>query len=783
MDRINQNYPGFRSSSPVAAAVGFSTGVGLFHLLPDMPPVWLLSTVAAILLPAVLRLAPLRPLFFAALGALWAQFGACNVLCEPFPEDLLGQDVLVQGRIASLPQDRSGATRFLFRVDQARHEGRALPFRGLVRLSWYREAPEVRAGELWALRVRLKPPHGFANPGGFDYERWLFQQGIRATGYVRDGGDLRPLQDGPGPYWVDRWRQGLRDHLHSTLDGSPAGPVVLALVIGDRSGMTPDQWDTFTRTGTNHLVAISGLHVGLVATSLFFLGRWVWSRSTRLVLLLPAPRAGAIAALIGAFGYSALAGFAVSTQRALIMLVVVLAALFWSRTLRPATSIAFALAGVLLVDPAAVLSHGFWLSFGAVAALLYALGNRLTDRSIWSRWGKAQWVVALGLLPLLLLSFGRTSLVAPMVNLVAVPLFSLVLLPLVLVSALADLTTGIGAPLGWMAALLSRVMDLLEAAAAWEWSAVSISGRPGWVWFAGFAGSLLLLSPRGLPGRWLGMPMFLPLILIRPPAPVQGEVWLRLLDVGQGLSAVLRTASHTLVYDTGPAYPSGFNTGSVVVLPYLREVGVDRINTLVLSHGDRDHSGGFAGLVSGIGIDDILAGEPREVQDHRVRGCRAGQGWSWDGVDFEMLHPVGAGLSGNDSSCVLRVAADGMSLLLTGDIEHGVESELVETLGPDLRTTLLVAGHHGSATSSSQPFLEAVAPSWVLYSSGFANRYGFPSEEVRLRVAGLGASELVVAETGSVWFGLTSAGLEGPDLYRERHRRLWTHRVRDSVAF
>jgi competence protein ComEC len=725
----------------------------------------------------------LRPALFAALGALWAQISACGVLCDPFTENLLHEDIRVEGRVASLPGVGERDARFLFRIERAVHDGRELELGGLVRLSWYGEVPPLRAGERRALTVRLKPPHGYANPGGFDYERWLFQNGVRATGYVRDGEESRVLDPGPGPYLVDRWRQQLRDRLLRSLAGEPSAGLILALVLGDRSGMEPAQWEVLTRTGTNHLIAISGLHVGLVAASLFFVVRWLWSRSARLVLLLAAPRAGTIGALAGALTYSALAGFAVSTQRALIMLAVVLAALFWARTPRPVSGIALALAGVLLADPQAVLSYGFWLSFGAVAALLYGLGNRLTARAPWTRWGRAQWVVAVGLLPLLLLSFGRASLIAPLVNLLAVPLFSLVLLPLVLLSVLIELVAGVGTPLAWVASLLDWLLQGLGAVAAWEWSATSLSGRPPWVWVLAFAGTLLLLSPRGLPGRWAGVVLVLPLLLVRPPAPAHGEAWLRLLDVGQGLSAVVRTAGHTLVYDTGPGFSSGFNTGSAVVLPYLREVGVDRVDTVVLSHGDRDHTGGLQGLVSGIEVARILAGEPQEAPGPRVAPCRAGQRWAWDGVEFAVLHPGGAGLSGNDSSCVLRVSAAGASLLLPGDIGRRVEARLVADRAEELESTLLVAAHHGSATSSSRAFLAAVDPRWVLYASGYADRFGFPARAVRERVAARGARELDTARTGAIWFALTAVGLEGPRLYRREHRRLWRRADGGSAPF
>jgi competence protein ComEC len=555
--------------------------------------------------------------------------------------------------VASLPVSADGALRFRFRVEATEQAGADTGFTGLVRLSWYREAPPLRVGERWRLSVRLKPPHGFANPGGFDYERWLFQEGIRATGHVLARHEQVLLDPGRGAYQIDRWRQRLRDHIDRVLAGGEGSALIQALVLGERSGIAPAQWEALTRTGTNHLIAISGLHVGLVAGFVFLLVRRAWAASARLALALAAPRAAAAAAFLAALTYSALAGFAVSTQRALIMLAVVLLALGWARTLRPAAGISLALGGVLLLDPQAVLAVGFWLSFGAVAVLLYALGQRVAGGGWWTRWGKAQWAVGLGLLPLLFLTFGRGSLIAPLVNLVAVPVFSLVLLPAVMVAAVLSLVPGLGLPLVLMARLLEWSMQGLETLADWSWAAASLSGRPGWVWAAAFGGTVLLLAPRGLPGRWTGLALLLPLALVRPPVPASGEAELTLLDVGQGLAAVVRTRHHVLVYDTGPAFPSGFNTGAAVLLPFLQEIGVRRIDTLVLSHGDRDHVGGLRGLLGRVPIAGILSGEPERIPDADALPCRAGHGWTWDGVRFEVLHPDRPGLSGNNSSCVL----------------------------------------------------------------------------------------------------------------------------------
>jgi competence protein ComEC len=763
------------------AGLAFASGIAAVYLLPWLPPLAPAGLVIVGSGLAAWRWRPLRLPFWLLLGAFWAHWNACLLLCSPFPDALARAPLVVEGRIASIPTDSGLARRFLFEVEQARHEGELIPFNGLVRLSWYEDAPHLRAGERWRLPVRLKPRHGLANAGTFDFERWLFEQGVRATGNLRRGEVPERLDAGADRYWLDRRRQSLSEHLARVLGGAPALALVQALVIGDRSGLDQDDWEVLTRTGTNHLVAISGLHVGLIAGAVFFLVRWLWSRSARLAVAFAAPRAAAVGALIAALGYAGLAGFAVSTQRALVMIAVVFAALVWQRTLRPYHALVLALVGVLLVDPGAVLSPGFWLSFGAVAVLLFSLGQRLPTRDFWARWGRAQWAVGIGLLPLLFLLFGRASLVAPPVNLVAVPLFSLILLPLILVTSLLSLIPGLGSvsvwPLQWTAYLLGWCLDGLSWIAALPWAAMVLAERPVWVWLAAGAGAVLMLAPRGLPGRWLGVLLVVPMLVLRTPQPGYGEAWFTLLDVGLGLSAVVRTREGTLVYDTGPGFPSGFDTGSAVVAPFLEAQGVRRIERLVISHADRDHSGGLAGLTQRIPVDHIDSGEPARLDVAGVQPCRAGDGWDWSGVAFRFLHPADEGFRGNDASCVLRVEAGGRSILLTGDIQARVERRLARERGEALASDVLVAGHHGSATSTHPDFLDAVAPELVLFASGYANHFGFPAAEVRERVSARGIPALDTGLVGAVELRLASDGtIEGPWTWRERAGRFWTHR-------
>lgn len=770
---------GARSTAPSLARVslGFAVGVGAYFLQTQPPP-----ATAFVLLGVLVGIGLVSQRIGWALAALmigfcWAHLSTCALLCAPFPSALAKQDVIVAGHIASLPDANADRTRFLFDVDELSHEGQAVDFTGRVRLSWYRDVPSLAAGQRWRLAVRLKAPHGFVNPGGFDYERWLFRQQVKATGYVRQRGDNGLLSAGAGGWWLDRWRQGLRDRFRDALPQGVASALIPALVVGDRGALTPAQWAVFSRTGTSHLIAISGLHVGLVSGFAFLLVRRAWTLPPGLALRIAAPRAGAVAALAAAVGYAGLAGFAISTQRALAMLAVVLLGLIMGRTLRPWNALLLALAVVLLIDPAAVLDYGFWLSFGAVAALVYALSNRLGPPTLIARWGSAQWAVALGLLPMLVAFFGRASLIAPAVNLIAVPLFGL-LLPLILLSALLFVLSDWSAPLLLIDWLLTQAYAGLSWAADLPWAAATLSARPPWVWLLALTGSLLLLAPRGVPGRWLGMVLLLPLWLLRPAPPAHGELQVTLLDVGQGLAGVLRTRHHCLVYDTGPRYPSGFNTGDAVVVPYLRHRGVAEIDILMVSHADQDHAGGMRALLRAVPVRRILSGEPAELESDGVELCRRGQRWRWDGVDFAILHPPGGSMqSGNNSSCVLQVSVGNTRLLWPGDAEGTVERELILTGSPGIASDVLIAAHHGSASSSTAPFLAAVSPQWVLYSMGWMNRFGFPAHEVRERVEEIGARSLDTASAGAIELTIDADGrIDPPRRARQLADRLWRHR-------
>ncbi|HUP90903.1 MAG TPA: DNA internalization-related competence protein ComEC/Rec2 [Solimonas sp.] len=739
----------------------FTAGVLAVHALADLPPAHVLLALA---LPALL---PWRwRLHYAlfALGVLLTCWRAQGLLDARWPESRYGEELTVSGRVASLPEharelagrngDGADTWRFVFEPADGQVGGR-------VRVSWYRSDVQVKGGECWRLRLRLRTPHGSLNPGGFDYEGWLFRQRIVATATVRDAERC----EAAGGYRVLRWRQALRDDLQAALDGHPATGLFVALALGDSSGLTDRDWDLFRITGTSHLVAISGLNIAIVAGLFFFLCRWLWSASARLCLRLPAQKFGLLASAVAAAGYALLAGFEPPVVRALLMLWVVLAAAWLDRLGQASRALALAWLAILLFDPFAVLSPGLWLSFGAVAAIFYLTTGRLAPVRPLKAALRLQLLLSLALAPLTLYYFHGLAWAAPLVNLAAVPLFTL-LTPVVLAAVLLlALAPGPGAAFAYVTAeLLRRIVEAMAALtgvlpAPWlPW------GPPVAALLLAMAGTLLLFAPRGLPVRWLGLLCFVPLAWPPGHAPQQGFE-LAALDVGQGLAVVVRTAHHALLFDAGPAFEDGFDAGESVVAPYLLQAGVHRLDVLMLSHGDNDHAGGVPAVRR-------LLRVAREIGTDGHEPCVEGLAWDWDGVHFQTLHPDPGAWRGNNGSCVLRVASAGMTALLPGDIEAPAESRLLRDHAPLLPADVLLAPHHGSKTSSTDGFVAAVAPRVVVFSAGWHSAYGHPRPEVVARYRALGSSVPTTGAAGTVTVRVQPGG-PVVELGRARLRRFW----------
>jgi competence protein ComEC len=767
--------------------LAFASGVGLLQLQPALPGLlWcyalpLLVFAGALLVRSGAPAArPVLPLLFLAGGFLWASLAAHVRLADALPAQWEGRDVELTGVVAELPRPDERGVRARFDVEAVHTPLARVPRH--ISLTWYRDAgkplPSLHPGQRWRLTARLRRPHGTANPHGFDSEVWMLERNLRAAGYVRPAPPpalLAPLVHRPG-YGIELLRERIRTRILGALPGDPAAGILVALAIGDQPAIATQQWSVFTRTGVNHLMSISGLHITMVSGLVFAVVAWCWRRLPRAALEAPTHKAAAVAGLSAALLYGLLSGFGVPAQRTVTMLAIVVAALLFGRGTSAAAVLSVALVVVVLLDPWAILSAGFWLSFGAVALILYVGQGRLQRAGWLLTWARVQWAVTLGLIPLLLVLFQQVSIVSPLANAVAIPVVSLGVVPLTLL--------GLAVPTDLLLVLAGKLMGacywFLHALSTLPEAVWQQAAPPGWTVPVALIGVLCLLAPRGYPARWLGAVALLPLLSVHAPRPATGELWLEVLDVGQGLAAVLRTANHTLLYDTGPAFSGDADSGSRIVVPYLRGEGVSRLDGLIVSHDDSDHSGGARSVLQALPVTWVASsldpGHPQLALAARRVRCFAGQHWEWDGVRFEMLHPAWDGYNApaardNDRSCVLRVTAAGGSVLLTADIEQKAEAQLLAQASRPLGSEVLLVPHHGSATSSSHAFLSQIRPRIAVVPVGYRNRFGHPADAVLARYAELGATVHRTDRDGALLlrFGETVS----VQTWRALHRRYW----------
>ncbi|MGB9428347.1 MAG: DNA internalization-related competence protein ComEC/Rec2 [Gammaproteobacteria bacterium] len=732
------------------AGIAMLAGVLAVFTLPVLPSgQWLLFAVPSLAILAWRwRLA--RLLLFALLGFAWCWWCAQNLLALRLAPAFEGRDLIVSGWVASIPQVRADYASFELAVEKldGHVPGQGIP--KLIRLSWSKTEIVPAPGQHWRFSTRLKQPRGYMNPGGFDYEGWLFRHGIGATGYVLH--NEAAALGGANRFPLLRARAAIFAAMQRALNHNQFSGVAAALAIGDRSGIDAQQWKIFQNTGTAHLVAISGLHIGLVAGLVFLLVKFCWRRSAWLCARLPVTIAGALAALLAASLYAAMAGFSVPTQRALIMLLAVAGATLLRRHTRTWDMLGLALIGVLILNPLSAGEIGFWLSFGAVAAIFYVFGGRLNvGRGKVMQLLRTQWAVGIGLLPLLVFFFHRATLVAPMANIVAVPVYSPLVVPLVLVGVVfLGIWPWLGALLLKLAAgvmaLTWPLLDYLSHLSIAQLAAPEIS-LPVLVITA--IGALWLMAPRRVPARWLGAVLLLPLFLSAPSGIPQGGFNLTLLDVGQGLSTVVRTSRHVLIYDTGPAFSDSSDTGQLVVIPWLQSRGAGAPDLTIVSHGDNDHAGGLRSLHAAYPNMPVLSGAPGRVSG--AQRCVRGQTWEWDGVRFEILSPdVNGPTDGNDASCVLQITGVNGNALLVGDLMRNGEQRLLALDAARLGSDVLVVPHHGSLSSSSEAFIEAVAPRFALFPVGYRNRWGFPKLKVSQAYSAHGTKLLDTVSAGAV---------------------------------
>lgn len=720
----------------------FALALGLLALrwMPALPPGWVLLLLALLALPLLFTRGYFVGLFL--LGFAWACQSAQWALEERLAPDLDGRTLWLEGRVEGLP-DRSGAS-VRFVLADASSPRAKVP--ATLRLSWF-GGPPVEGGERWRLAVKLKRPHGMVNGAGFDYEAWLTAQRIGATGSVKDG---QRLEASSGPR---AWREAWRQHLLA-VDAHGRSGALAALVLGDASGLTTADWQVLQDTGTLHLMVISGSHISLLAGLLYALVAGLARFGCWPVRLPWLPCACGLAA-IGAWAYSLMAGFEVPLQRACVMVSIVL---FWRLRYRHRglwTPLLGALLAVLLAEPLVVLLPGFWLSYAAVALLIFGFSGRLGRWSAWRTWLRAQWLMAVGLLPASIALGLPLSVSGVVANLIAVPWVELVVVPLALLGSLALGIPWLGESLLWVSGglleLLFRLLGwMAELAPAWQPVAA-----PTWAVALAMLGALLLLAPAGVPLRSLGLAMFLPVFWPTASLPAPGMAEIRVLDVGQGLSVLIRTRSQVWLYDTG-ARNGDFDIGERVVVPTLRSLGIGHLDMLMLSHADNDHAGGALAVKRSLRPAQVVSGEPERLpKELQARPCRV-EGWAIDGVRLSSWTWTGAKES-NDRSCALEIEANGERILLTGDLPQPAELAWLAA-HPGEHIDWLLAGHHGSRSSSGPAFLRAIGPSTAIISRGANNPYGHPHPSVVERFRALGMRIQDTAEQGALTLTLGAHG-------------------------
>ncbi|WP_052100840.1 DNA internalization-related competence protein ComEC/Rec2 [Novilysobacter arseniciresistens] len=760
----------------IAVALALLAGVAACLWLPELPPVWLLVATLPVGLLAWWKGGRLRWSGAALAGFALAGLHAAHALALQLPSDWEKREVAVTGWVVELPEHQPRRTSFAFRVDDTAAQPE--PLRGrLLKLSWYDDfdgtstgRDRLRAGQRWQLRVQVKAPRGLRNPGRFDSEKHAMADRVTAGGHVREPLSAQLQSAATG---IDAWRERMSGRIAAAVP-SDGSRFVRALALGDTRGLSDADWMTLRANGLTHLIAISGFHVGLVAGFAALLASAAWWAWPGLGRRCPRPVAMAVVGLLGAAGYAAVAGFALPTVRTVLMIAVVAGVRAARRPTSTFEALALAAIAILLVDPLAILGAGFWLSFFGVAWLLWCLpdAGQRPVRDLLS----AQGVATVGLLPLAAVLFGEASLAGPVANLIAVPWWSLVVVPLSLLGTLLE-----AVHVGWGEWAWRLATWCFEA--SWPlFERFSASGLALWWlpeprWFAlplAVLGAFWLLLPRGLPGKPLALLLWLPLLWPDRHLPANGEAELQVLDVGQGMAILVRTANHSLLYDMGPATP-GYDAGERVVLPALRALGVRRLDRAVASHGDSDHAGGFDAVVAALPVDrtDAPEGAPVAAGHH----CVAGTGWEWDGVEFRYLHPTPYfPYLGNEASCVLRISTAHGSALLTGDIGEVVERGLVRRATGDpasaIDADVVLVAHHGSGSASDPTFIAATSARHALVSNGHGNRFGHPKPDVVARWQASGARVQATAEGGALTVRLAPGG-PVVETRRDAHPRLW----------
>ncbi|CAM4451447.1 MAG: ComE operon protein 3 [Legionellaceae bacterium] len=708
------------------------------------------------------------------LGWSWALFHAFWQLSKNLPSELEGKSLLTCGEIVSIPEFHNNSVYFNFLLKKIINPSSEKD-NYLIRLSWYSKTlPSLHIGDYWQFKIKVKRSNSIQNPGGSDYERWLFEHGINAIGYIQSVKENQFIKKQNYSFF-NTLREKLNQGLIESLNNKEGKGLISALTIGLRDHITASQWLTMQGTGTNHLMAIAGLHIGFVSTFAHWIAQRLWCLSSQLPLYIPAPQIGAIAALVVGFFYSGLAGFALPTQRAVIMLSVFLLSTLFKKNIPLWHAWSIALWIVLIKEPLAILSDSFWLSFGSVAIILYGMSNRLKPSGIWWKYFHIQWIIAIGLIPITLWFFKNISFIGFIANAIAIPWVAFSVLPAALMGAFIYFFIPEFAIKCWQFAeyllmLLWHLLEWLASISIFQWQ----TNIPSYVILSlAVIYSLLLIAPRGFPLRWLGLLGIIPLLKGNISNPSTNELWLTALDVGQGLALVIRIGNHVLIYDTGGKYSPEYDMGKAAVIPYLHAMDIKKIDTLIVSHADNDHSGGVDSILKKIPTEQVFTSYFQQWPIPKNYYCQEGIKWKWEHASFEFLNTIHF-KKRNNNSCVLKIVFGKHSLLLPGDIEKVGEHYLLIHHEKELKSNLIVAPHHGSRTSSMEKFVQAVDAKYIIFSVGYRNRFHFPKEDIVNRYLKRGGICYRTDNSGAITFKFTFNKSEVEiEEYRLKNKHFW----------
>lgn len=683
---------------------------------------------------------------FYSLGYVWTLITLTYIFIPTLPTSLENHTLILKGRVSTFPVHNPFGTHFIMSIESLNTlKGVAVIKRGAIQV--HAKTGQFVLGNTYQCTAMVQPQHGLSNPGSLNFQYTILAQGVRWQGH------LLQCQLVETHFNV---REKIRERLLSVMNassGTHAFAWLNALIVGDRSRIPISDWAVLENTGTNHLLAIGGLHLGIIAGLSAGLTAWCWRRSTRLMLFMDVMRASAIMAWLASAGYAILSGFSIATLRAFLMMSVLTFSLFFKYRLSVWQCFATTLIMVLCFNPLMVLSSAFWFSFITIALIILSISAR-PYLSVFSRFWRVQYYLMLGLLPLSLYFFQTAPLLSVIINVIAIPWFGIMVLPACL----------FGVILLYVQPLMAHAcLFFAEKCLSLLWFLLSLCSQQtifiyhhaipnAMILVLTTLGVLLLISPRGTTGRCLGVVLILPLLLTLKTPLKSGEIKLSVLDVGQGLSVVVETAHHVLVYDAGGHLTSNDDKGQEIVSPFLRYEGIKRIDTLMISHGDNDHAGGADSVLNHFPTQMLFTSAPEKFLAYHPLPCHAGLSFDWDAVHFRVLSPpVKTNMTGNNASCVLMITNAYHRILLPGDIEAPAEADLLSS-GEDVRADILVAPHHGSATSSTKRFIDAVAPRYVIYSAGYHNHYGLPAKAIQQRYARLGVTALNTIDQGAIQF-------------------------------